>query len=70
MAFQPGVNNRRMEKDQLDGIVPFLAVAEHLSFTRAALALNVSPTAVSKAIQQLERRSAVVLFQRTTRSVS
>lgn len=58
-----------MEKDQFDGIIPFLAVAEHLSFTRAALALNVSPTAVSKAIQQLEQRHGVVLFQRTTRSV-
>jgi DNA-binding transcriptional LysR family regulator len=58
-----------MEKDQLDGIVPFLAVAEHLSFTRAAMALNVTPTAVSKAIQQLEQRHGVVLFQRTTRSV-
>ncbi len=58
-----------MEKDQFDGIVPFLAVAEHLSFTRAAQALGVSATAVSKAIQQLEQRYGVVLFQRTTRSV-
>ncbi|NPT34348.1 LysR family transcriptional regulator [Paraburkholderia xenovorans] len=58
-----------MEKDLLDGIVPFLAVAEHLSFTRAALALDVSPTAISKAIQQFEQRHGVVLFQRTTRSV-
>lgn len=58
-----------MDKDQLDRIVPFLAVAEHLSFTRAALALDVSPTAVSKAIQQMEQRYGVVLFQRTTRSV-
>lgn len=58
-----------MEKDQLDGIIPFLAVAKHLSFTRAALDLNISSTAVSKAIQQLEQRHGVVLFQRTTRSV-
>lgn len=58
-----------MDKDQLDGIVPFLAVAKHLSFTRAAQALDISPTAVSKSIQQLERRHGVVLFQRTTRSV-
>lgn len=61
--------NGQMEKDLLDGIVPFLAVAEHLSFTRAALALDVSPTAISKAIQQFEQRHGVVLFQRTTRSV-
>ncbi|OZI38135.1 LysR family transcriptional regulator [Bordetella genomosp. 10] len=58
-----------MEKDQLDGIIPFLSVAKHLSFTRAALDLNISSTAVSKAIQQLEQRHGVVLFQRTTRSV-
>ncbi|PXW24700.1 LysR family transcriptional regulator [Paraburkholderia caballeronis] len=58
-----------MDKDQLDGLLPFLAVAEHLSFTRAARALNVSPTAVSKSVQQLERRYGVTLFQRTTRSV-
>jgi DNA-binding transcriptional LysR family regulator len=58
-----------MDKSQFDRIVPFLAVAEHLSFTRAALALDVSPTAVSKSIRQLEQRYGVVLFQRTTRSV-
>ncbi len=58
-----------MERDQFDGIIPFLAVAKRLSFTRAALDLNISSTAVSKAIQQLEQRHGVVLFQRTTRSV-
>lgn len=59
-----------MDKDELDGLIPFLAVAQHRSFTRAALELQVSPTAVGKAIQQLERRHGVVLFQRTTRSVA
>lgn len=59
-----------MDKDELDGLIPFLAVAEHRSFTRAAQALQVSPTAVGKAIQQLERRHGVILFQRTTRSVA
>lgn len=59
-----------MDKDKLDGLLPFLAVAEHLSFTRAARVLNVSPTAVSKSVQQLERRHGVTLFQRTTRSVA
>jgi DNA-binding transcriptional LysR family regulator len=59
-----------MDKDLLDGVVIFLAVAEHLSFTHAAGALGLTPTAVSKAIRQLERRHAVMLFQRTTRSVA
>ncbi|PWC17087.1 LysR family transcriptional regulator [Brenneria roseae subsp. roseae] len=58
-----------MEKDQLDGIIPFLTVAKHLSFTKAAKVLNISSTAVSKSIQQFEQRHGVVLFQRTTRSV-
>jgi len=59
-----------MDRDILSGVVPFLAVAEHRSFTRAAAALNVTPTAMSKAMRQLERRHGVVLFQRTTRSVA
>jgi DNA-binding transcriptional LysR family regulator len=56
--------------DPLEGLTVFLTVAEHRSFTRAAEALEVSTTAVSKAIRQLEKRHGVVLFQRTTRSVT
>jgi DNA-binding transcriptional LysR family regulator len=59
-----------MDRSLLENIAPFLAVAEHLSFTRAAAALGVTPTAVSKSIRTLERRHGVVLFQRTTRSVA
>ncbi|WP_213991270.1 LysR family transcriptional regulator [Sodalis sp. dw_96] len=59
-----------MLNDQLDGITPFLAVAELKSFTEAAVRLGVTPTAVSKAIRVLERRYGVVLFQRTTRRVA
>jgi len=59
-----------VERSQLENIAPFLAVAEHLSFTRAAAVLGVTPTAVSKAIRNLEQRHGVILFQRTTRSVS
>ena len=55
--------------DLFDGISVFLAVAEHKSFTTAARVLGVSTAAVSKSIRQLERRHAVVLFQRTTRRV-
>jgi DNA-binding transcriptional LysR family regulator len=59
-----------MIDDPLAGVTTFLAVAENRSFTRAAEALEVSPTAVSKALRQLERRHGVILFQRTTRSVA
>lgn len=56
--------------DPLDGITAFLCVAENRSFTAAALALGVTPTAVSKAIRALEARQGVMLFQRTTRRVA
>ncbi|MGI4814385.1 MAG: LysR family transcriptional regulator [Janthinobacterium lividum] len=59
-----------MNRELFDGIVPFLAVAERLSFTRAAADLRITPTAVSRAVRQLERRHGVVLLQRTTRSVA
>ncbi|QWA11299.1 LysR family transcriptional regulator [Sodalis ligni] len=59
-----------MLNDQLDGITPFMAVAELKSFTEAAARLGVTPTAVSKAIRVLEHRYGVVLFQRTTRRVA
>jgi DNA-binding transcriptional LysR family regulator len=60
----------RMIFDPLDGVAAFLAVAEHRSFTRAALQLGVTTTAVSKAVRVLEAQHGVVLFQRTTRSVA
>jgi DNA-binding transcriptional LysR family regulator len=59
-----------MDRQFLSGVMPFLAVAEHRSFTRAAAALNVTPTAVSKAVRVLEQRHGVILFQRTTSSVA
>lgn len=48
----------------------FLAVARHKSFTAAAREHGVSRSAVSQAVRQLEEALRVVLFQRTTRSVS
>ncbi|MCB8882791.1 LysR family transcriptional regulator [Acidisoma cellulosilytica] len=70
MPCEPVVHNGAMDRDILSGVLPFLAVAEHRSFTRAAAALGVTPTAVSKVVRQLEQRHRVVLFQRTTRSVA
>lgn len=54
----------------LDTIRAFLAVAKARSFTAAAQALEVTPTAVSKAVRVMESNHGVVLFQRTTRSVA
>ena len=51
-------------------LVAFLAVAEERSFTRAAEALGVSPSALSHAIRGLEERIGVRLLARTTRSVA
>jgi DNA-binding transcriptional LysR family regulator len=48
----------------------FLAVAEAKSFTRAARALGISPSAASQAVVRLERELDAVLLVRTTRSVN
>jgi DNA-binding transcriptional LysR family regulator len=47
-----------------------VAVAEHRSFRRASRALGVSPSALSHAVANVERRLRVLLFHRTTRSVA
>lgn len=48
----------------------FLAVGEHLHFGRAAAALHMTQPPLTLAIQQLERRLGVALFERTRRSVA
>jgi DNA-binding transcriptional LysR family regulator len=48
----------------------FFAVAEQRSFSGAARALGVSPSALSHAVSNLETRLTVRLFNRTTRSVA
>jgi len=55
---------------QFDGLMAFWKVAEHRGFTAAAAELEVSPSALSQAIRQLETRLGVRLLNRTTRSVS
>ena len=59
-----------MRLNQLDGLLAFWKVAEHRGFSAAAAALEVSPSALSQAIRNLEARLGVRLLNRTTRSVS
>src|SRR5471032_2405605 len=59
-----------MRLNQLDGLLAFWKVAEHRGFTVAAAALEVSPSALSQAIRNLEARLGVRLLNRTTRSIS
>jgi DNA-binding transcriptional LysR family regulator len=59
-----------MKLKQLDGLVAFWKVAEHRGFTAAAAELEVSPSALSQTIRQLETRLGTRLLNRTTRSVS
>ncbi|UUZ64787.1 LysR family transcriptional regulator [Polaromonas sp. P1-6] len=59
-----------MKLKQMDGLMAFWKVAEHRGFTAAAAELEVSPSALSQAIRQLEARLGVRLLNRTTRSVS
>ncbi|MDH0095672.1 LysR family transcriptional regulator [Ectopseudomonas hydrolytica] len=48
----------------------FLSIAQHLSLSRAAIDLGLSPSALSHALRTLETRLGVRLFNRTTRSVA
>lgn len=48
----------------------FLSIAQHLNFSRAAVELGLSPSALSHSLRALENRLGVRLFNRTTRSVA
>jgi DNA-binding transcriptional LysR family regulator len=66
------VNDRRVPDTDLEirTLRRFLAVAEELSFTRAAERLFIAQQEVSREIQRLERRLGTPLFVRTTRRVT
>jgi LysR family glycine cleavage system transcriptional activator len=54
----------------LNGLRAFEAAARHLSFTRAALELNVTQTAISHQIKRLEDELGIPLFVRNNRSLA
>lgn len=59
-----------MRPDNLSHLAAFAAVARHASFRKAGAELTLTTSAISYAIRNLEERLGVMLFHRTTRSVS
>ena len=59
-----------MALERLTGLAAFARAGSLGSYTAAARALSISPSAVSKSIQRLERQLGVPLFTRTTRSLT
>src|SRR5260221_12512934 len=59
-----------MDRGDLADLTAFVAVADQLSFRRAASRLGVTPSALSHSMRQLEERLGMRLLNRTTRSVS
>lgn len=59
-----------MKGSEFGDLAAFVAVAQELSFTRAAAKLGVSQSALSYAVRRLEARLGVRLLNRTTRSVA
>lgn len=57
-------------RTELNELATFAVVANERSFTRAALRLGVSQSALSHAIRGLERRLELQLLARTTKSVA
>src|SRR5580704_12097440 len=59
-----------MTRENIGGLLAFLAVAKERSFTKAAARLGVSQSALSHTIRGLEEGLGLRLLARTTRSVS
>ncbi|MFP3560282.1 LysR family transcriptional regulator, partial [Paraburkholderia sp. SIMBA_049] len=55
---------------RLTGLIAFSRAASLGSYSAAARALGVTPSAVSKSIQRLEQHFELKLFNRTTRSLT
>lgn len=56
--------------DRLTGLVAFARAGSLGSYSAAARALGVSPSAISKSVQRLEQHLGLRLFHRTTRSLT
>ncbi|ELO0970436.1 LysR family transcriptional regulator [Raoultella ornithinolytica] len=58
-----------MKRDEIAGLMAFVAVAEERSFTRAAARLGMAQSALSQIVRRTEERLGLRLLTRTTRSV-
>jgi DNA-binding transcriptional LysR family regulator len=56
--------------ERLSGLIAFARAGSLGSYAAAARSLSISPSAISKSIQRLERHFGVSLFTRTTRSLN
>lgn len=59
-----------MRREDMADLTAFVAVAEEQNFTRAAVKLGMSQSALSQIVRRLETRLGVRLLARTTRSVA
>ncbi|MCB1511425.1 MAG: LysR family transcriptional regulator [Hyphomicrobiaceae bacterium] len=59
-----------MRREDMADLTAFVVVAEEQNFTRAAVKLGVSQSALSQIVRRLETRLGVRLLSRTTRSVA
>lgn len=58
------------QQENYNELHAFLLVAQESSFTKAAIKLGISQSALSRSIKLLEQRLGLQLFTRTTRSLS
>ena len=56
--------------ERLTGLIAFARAGTLGSYTAAARSLSISPSAVSKSVQRLEKQLGISLFTRTTRSMT
>ena len=61
---------RRLSADQLSAVAALARVVHYGSFTKAAIELGVSTSALSQTIRTLEARAGIRLLNRTTRRVA
>lgn len=64
------MNGMAMQRQDLNDMLAFMAVAQERSFTKAASKLGSSQSTLSHTIKQLEQRLGLRLLTRTTRNVS
>ena len=70
VALPGGLMSVRRFVPRMNELVAFAAAASHSSFTRAAIELNLTQGAISRAIAEMEGRLGVRLFERVRQRVA